>query len=514
MLDDTIVVGNRSPGSDTAPGSRAARPLAVRMLRAVWLWPAALMAGLGLLGITRPLMWHDELVTINVARRSVRQILDLVSTVDAVHGAYYLFMHGWIRIFGDSEFVVRVPSALAMAAAAGSVALLGQRLFGRVAGLLGGVVFALVPAVTRFAQETRSYAFVVLFVSLASLLLLVAIDRSTIVRWAAYALCVTAVASLNAVALAVIVGHLAVVLIRAERRWRRLLQFAAAVIVGVAPVLPLLLAGSQQAARQVVWVPHDTLWRVWPQTFSSAGVAWLVTLLAVVAWIGPRREAAVGTALAVVPMLVVWFASLGDLSYFFSKYILFVVPAWAMLAGAGLAALSRWRLVVWWAAPVTALTIVAAAAIPGQVAMRGELSHSWYTYPGPRPLPPLDYAAAARLVSADHRAGDGIVYLRAQHWWYMHDTGVPYYLPDNVRPRDVFLLQAARDARTLNSLECPASIACIGPEPRIWLIVPFRTADPLGHLSVDQIRALSAHYAQTRVMHPSGMTVALLERVR
>ncbi|MGW7369673.1 glycosyltransferase family 39 protein, partial [Streptomyces sp. NPDC054841] len=110
----------------------------------VWMWPALATLAAAMYGIGRPLMWGDELTSWDVASRSTGQLLATVQHVDAVLGAYYLLLHGWMGVFGDSAAVVRLPSALAMAGAAACVALIGRRLFGRPAGLAGGLLFALI----------------------------------------------------------------------------------------------------------------------------------------------------------------------------------------------------------------------------------------------------------------------------------------------------------------------------------------------------------------------------------
>jgi mannosyltransferase len=514
LLDDvTVGTGPTSSLADAMAGrgrQPSYRQSAVRVLRSAWLWPSAFMAVLGLWQIGRPEMWQDELVTLGVAPRPWRHIMSLLSHVDAVHGAYYLFMHGWIRAFGDSPASIRVPSALAMVGAAACVGLIGQRIFGRFAGLLGGLVFALVPAASRFAQEVRSYAFVILFAALATLLLLRAIDRSTLWRWVGYAFCVTAVMFFNAVALSLIVGHGIGVLMWSGRRWnwRPFLKFLGAALVGVLPASPMIYLGVQQATTQVVWIPHDAPWAVWPRAFASSWIAWTVTALAALALVRYRSRAAFATAVAVLPLLVIWLASLGVISYFFSKYLLFLLPVWAVLAGAGLTVV-RWR-----TASIAGLAVLAAIAIPDQIAMRGRLSHSWYTYPDRRPLPPLDYAAAAKIIADNYEPGDGIVYQRAQYWWYMHDVAIPFYLPKDVKPRDIFLQTSADKAYALNTIDCFVAQLCVGFERRVWVVIPYRTDQAMEKFQLDQARALNAQYTQAWVKHPSGMTVALLQRNR
>ena len=75
-----------------------------------------------------------------------------------------------------------------------------RRLANTRAGLLAGLAFALVPSVSRFAQEARSYALEVLVATLATLMLLRALDRPAVHRWAAYGACVAALGYLDPVA--------------------------------------------------------------------------------------------------------------------------------------------------------------------------------------------------------------------------------------------------------------------------------------------------------------------------
>jgi mannosyltransferase len=82
-------------------------------------------------------------------------------------------MHIWVRLFGDSVTTLRLPSACAVAAAASVISLIRNRLSDRRAGIL----FALVPAMSRYGREARSYALVMLAVALAALLLLRALDN-------------------------------------------------------------------------------------------------------------------------------------------------------------------------------------------------------------------------------------------------------------------------------------------------------------------------------------------------
>ncbi|MFD4547762.1 glycosyltransferase family 39 protein [Streptomyces sp. NPDC058467] len=470
----------------------------------LWLWPSTVALVLATYRIGQPLLGRDELTSWDVAGRGTGQVLATVQRVDAVVGTYYLILHGWMRVFGDSAPALRLLSALAMAGAAACVALIGQRLFGSRAGLAGGVSFALIPGVTRFAQEARPYALVMLAVVLTVLLLLRALDRpGSWRRWTAYALGLVAVGLLHLIALTCLIGHLVLVALRARHERRVLWGSCLAASAGVAVLCPLMVLGRAQTVRQSSWIPEPGLMGladVWPQMFHSGLCAGALMLLAVVAC-GERREGVVFCAVsAVAPPLAIWSLSHGNVSYFCFRYMLFTLPAVAVLAGAGLTAAVRSRRVL-----VPALAVLALLTLPEQELLRQPLGH--YRTGGP------EYAGAARAIERHYAPGDAIIYDRNEEAG-MFALGVRYYLPREVRMRDVFLAESAAHRDDLLSTDCPKPDRCLRGEKRIWLVVKGNPRNPLNGLPPDQAAALRAHYIATGAERPGGLTVALLERTR
>jgi len=159
-----------TPPSDRTAATRRDRTTYLRRLLPS-IGPALLMAIIGSIGATRPVLSWDEVATADVARRSVAQIWALVHHVDAVIGPYYLLMHAWTSVAGTSEAALRVPSIVAMAAAVGLAGELGRRLFSPLVGVTAGLILCLVPTTSRYAAEARPYAFSCLFSVLALVLL-------------------------------------------------------------------------------------------------------------------------------------------------------------------------------------------------------------------------------------------------------------------------------------------------------------------------------------------------------
>ena len=176
----------RPDGSGTPiPARRTAfDDLADQAARLPWCWPALVTLAFGFYQVGRPELWRDELASWSFASRPVTEMFSAARHTGATQLAYYLLLHVWIVAFGDSADAMRALSVLAMAAAAACVALVGRRLAGARAGLVAGLVFALVPSVSRFAQEVRFYALATLVATLATLLLR-ALDRPSALRWLA-----------------------------------------------------------------------------------------------------------------------------------------------------------------------------------------------------------------------------------------------------------------------------------------------------------------------------------------
>ncbi|MFJ8072876.1 glycosyltransferase family 39 protein [Streptomyces sp. NPDC096176] len=464
----------------------------------LWLWPVLITLAATMYKINEPVMGNDELATWEVARRSTGQIMATLHNVDAVHGTYYLFMHGWMTVFGDSPTAMRTPSALAMAAAASLVALTGRRLFGARAGLCAGLLFAIVPAVSRFGQESRGYALVVLAATLATLLLLRALDaHRSAWRWGAYAACLACIGLLHLVALTIVAAHAVLVLARARYTEPRVLwSFVLAAFVGTACVTPVIALGLSHDDRQLFWVPEPTLWsllEIGPQIFASGLCAGAVFVLAVLARSERREGLLLCAALAVLPFLEIWIASQGEVSYFRYQYALFTLPAWAMLAGAGLASVTRSG-----GAAIAALFLLALFALPDHEQMREQYEHD---------VPHrVDYESAAGTIAKYHLPGDAVVFGRGYAW--MLGGGVRYYLPDDKKLRETLVVPGAvRD--DLYSMDCPDPAQCLGSEKRVWVVVEGRTPAPLASIAAAQAKVLRAEFKPAGSVQHTGVTVEL-----
>ena len=520
-MSATDVVADRPAPSGPADQDRPRIPLddlADWFARVPWVCPVLGSLVLGFYQIGGPEMWRDEIASWMFASRPLPKLIATAHNTGGTQLPYYLLLHFWIGAFGDSPDATRTLSVLAMAGAAACVTLIGRRIAGPRAGLISGLIFALVPSISRFAQEVRFYALEVLIASLATLLLLRALDRPAGRRWVAYGACLAAVGYVDIVGLAVVTGHAVAVALRWwQDRDGRYLWFVPAASCGTAAVLPLALIGTDQAQGQIGWILrpglHLTVFSYFARNlFYSTSIAAALIILAILAWALAWRQAAVATAIAVVPVAAVWLASQGQHAYFFPRYLLLTVAAWAVLAGI---ALSRLDVRV-------ALAAILAVAIMGagdQEVLRSPGAHNWAYYPVGTGVNYFDYAGAASFIAGQARAGDGIAY-EPFHPYLLISPGVQYYLQRDMRrgvpvPRDLFVAQTPEQDNSLYPVGCVNPAECLGREPgRIWVVESGRqkVLDGRDHLTLPEKTLLAADYRVTKIKHVSLLTVFLLVR--
>ena len=458
--------------------------LADQAARLPWCWPALLTLILGFYQMGRPELWRDELASWSFASRPVSNLIASARHTGATQLAYYLLLHVWMAAFGDSADAMRSLSVLAMAAAAACVTLVGRRLAGARAGLVSGFVFALVPSVSRFAQEVRFYALAVLVATLATLMLLRALDRPSALRW----------------------WH---------DRDHRQLWFLLAVAGGLAVCLPMIAAGSAQAKNQINWILRPDLDLTdfaffGRNLFYSTSVAAVLIILAVLAWAVAWREAAFMTAVAIAPVAAVWLVSQGPYSYFFPRYLLFTVGAWAILAGIGLSRLDARIAAV-------AVLVIAILGAGDQQVIRETGAHNWPSYPVGSGGAYVDYADAAAFIARQAKTGDGIVYQPIQARWLMIGYGLQYYLaremPHGVPvPRELFVAETAARADALYPVPCQHPAACLGQEARIWVVASGYLKNPYKAVTPAEATLLRSRYRISAVKHVQFLTVFLLTR--
>lgn len=354
------------------------------------------------------------------------ELWELLHHIDAVHALYYLLLRPFAAF--DGEFAARLPSALAVAAAAFGVAAIGRRSAaprlgteagseaGAEAGLFAGLVYAVLPMVSRYGQEARSYA-LVSAVAVAATWVLLGERRS---RYVGYGLLVALLGWFHLYALLLLPAH-AVVVARGRGRGE-IVPWSVSVAGAGLLLAPLAVVASGQRDEQLFWLKVPGLGDLagfgvemvgggqpWRATLLPALLlALLVALVLLGAWYGRRsRTAAVAVPWLLLPVALSFLIS-QVYPVYNARYVMFVLPAVALLAGVGLVALRRAPLR--WAV----LAVLVALSTTAHLAVREPAAR------------PDDLRALAAELSGRERPGDAVLYMPERFRLFVAVYGEPY----------------------------------------------------------------------------------------
>jgi mannosyltransferase len=112
-------------------------------------------------------LWSDEGNSVALARTGLGEIAGRTA-LDIHPPLYYWLLHGWMRLFGESEIAVRSISVVAGVLLVAVVYRLGTRLFDRWVGLLAAFIAAVSPFQVYYAQEARMYVLLALLGALTA----------------------------------------------------------------------------------------------------------------------------------------------------------------------------------------------------------------------------------------------------------------------------------------------------------------------------------------------------------
>lgn len=346
--------------------------------------PALLALLLSLAGSWIPSFSYDEGATISAASRSWPELFHLLRNIDAVHGFYYFLISPVVHLLGQSEFWVRLPSAIALALAAWGLTLLGLRLLGPRAALASGFVFAVLPITSHYGMEARSYALVAAVTVWATYLLVCAVDSAdsgegtsgNLWLWFGYFALLLLGITLFIYVLLIVAAH-ALTMILGRPSWRVLAVWAGAAGTSVLVTLPLVgvaLSQSKQVSFLTVLFPGSVKdvriqFIVHPALFTLESVSpillaatvllpWAAAATGVVLWLRGkrphdfrsrtgRRSSLVALTLPwlLLPTLILVTASILFQPTYAPRYVFYGTAPFALLIGFALSLLGR-RLLV------------------------------------------------------------------------------------------------------------------------------------------------------------------------
>ncbi len=147
---------------------KSARSGQAKFIGLILLLILALGAVLRIVNLGADSIWLDEAYSIQFARLPLQQLIDETASSDVHPPLYYLLLHYWIKLCGDSEAGARLLSALFSLLSILMLYALAALLFDRATGLLSALLLSLSLFHIEFAQEARMYTLLA-FLSLCSL---------------------------------------------------------------------------------------------------------------------------------------------------------------------------------------------------------------------------------------------------------------------------------------------------------------------------------------------------------
>jgi mannosyltransferase len=377
---------------------------------------ALLAAVIGGAGASRPSLWFDESATISAsASRSLPDLWRLLGHIDAVHGLFYLMMHGWFAVFPQTEFWSRVPSCLAIGAAAAGTVVFAKRFSSRSTAVCAGVVFSILPRVTWAGVEGRSYGLTAVAAIWLTVLLVTAIRRNRGWLWLLYAVALLLSILLN-VYLVLLVPAYAVIVPVIGGRKSVVIRWAAASAAAVAIMAPFMVFAHGQRF-QVGWISrlswHSVIDVLQHQFFDNSapfGILTAVILLVVLAFrltgrwecdADTRRLLTACAAWLVVPPTVSLIYSALTEPFYQPRYMFFTAPAMAVVIAVCIVAVARKPR---WIAAV--LVLLAVAGFPNYLLSQRQryAKEGW------------DYSDVADLISAHAAPGDCLLVDNTVGW--------------------------------------------------------------------------------------------------
>ncbi|HEY2094427.1 MAG TPA: glycosyltransferase family 39 protein [Thermoanaerobaculia bacterium] len=376
-----------------------------------------------------PCYWLDEILgdtlTTNAAHAPWwRWIIGF----EPEHGPLYYATQLGSRVFGRSEFAGRLVPALCGVAAVAVAALIARKIGERAGGVFAvAAITAMSPLHVYFSREARPYGLILLLSTVALLLLCEFPERADVVRQPAtgnrqlnsgvtpFAITLIALLYTSAVTGPLVAAIAVTALI--VRHWR-----FAAVSVATLALFPLLYRGPRVPSHDPVRKLGLSLFSDIVRGFSVSALNSPVrpaALTAVVVFVvigaiavarRNRRMAAILIAMALLPPLFA-VASLTAIGHWFAiRYVIAGLPAFLVLAGAGVAALT---------------SLAGVAELAFTVVIVGALAFELVPIARREPALKVDWRALGAALKAHARAGDVII--AGQMW---SGASMAYYLPD------------------------------------------------------------------------------------
>lgn len=343
---------------------------------------APLLVGLGTLAVgvatLAPFrsLSTDEAVALARAREPLRDLLHTIVHDEPAQAGHLLLLEA-AALAGTDERTARAASLAALALAAALLVVLGTRLLGRVEGLVAGIALGASAGPLAVAREAAPYALGLLGIVVATLALVLALERDRGWWWVLYGVACVALPLTHPLAASVLLAHVAALATRRGPHRSRvgLATAAAGLALSAAIVAWLALdrSGTAGGSEDLASFGRGLLAAIgWSPVLVAAAVAGLASIAAGRPTRVPLWKTSLVAGMVVSPALVAVVAG-AFLAIFPDPALVACAPGLALAAGAACRLLPN-RQTLW----IGALAFAAVAAVTVGITVAAPAPEDWH----------------------------------------------------------------------------------------------------------------------------------------
>ncbi|HYK52640.1 MAG TPA: glycosyltransferase family 39 protein [Candidatus Eremiobacteraceae bacterium] len=386
------------------------------------LWIAlALGAFLIFYQLAQQSVYVDEAFTLDAARMPIGAMLAQLAQHDAHPPLLYLYVHAAMSLLHWPSTWYRylvAPFGLVTIACTWALA---RRAFGDIAAAAAALVIATEPTLLLFDRLLRMYAPLTALTALSCVLLLRAstaqTPRSRTIAWILYGVCALVMPYVMYLGAIVIASQCAYALFDLRRRWPALAWGAVSFVCtipwwwGIKEQFPQSGYTGGKGLAAAAWSARDVLGYALPTTWYTGTHFDLIFAIVVVAISIAGLVLARGGAVAIywcaLAVMVIATFALGR-NLVFARYLVYLVPAFAVAVGAIAAIVmkTRWR--------VAGVALVLAFLAINSVGDADQLVDKFYQS--------SDWNTVAAIMSQNERPGDVILFVQGYSYLVFEDS--------------------------------------------------------------------------------------------
>lgn len=303
-------------------------------------------------------LWPDELWgVLACSKGSWWVMMEGLIQHDSHPPGYQTLLYWWMLWFGQSDFVIRLPSALAGIASVFAVYRAGKYIFNREAGLIAAMMLAGSYADVYYSQEARAYSILVLFliVNLEYFFRIFVVGSANIHNRIIFWVSLTAIIYLHYVGSVWMLSEaiVAMVLVLRKPSKIKILSLIADFSIPFVLYLPWLPTMYRHATTINYWAEKPTLDSMIDISrfviANGSRLFYYFQIIILVFWMATciffsaiknknnyQRDSFICLILAAIPFSILLVKSYFTQSIFTVRHFIFLVPFVALLCGAGI----------------------------------------------------------------------------------------------------------------------------------------------------------------------------------